>query len=1014
MSQQNDFKIDPRTASEIRTQITKLAASYTPEWVFNVNNPDAGSVIGLIFSHQMAESIKKLNQVLGKYRTEFVNMLNLSLLSAYPASGVVIMDLIEDTIPGMDVPKGTKLLGMGEEEDAELIVFETVSDVHITNARLRDIIAVSGHFGKIIPFMGEAKRPNIVPRIENEAAAAPEESDEPAGMPAIPLFDYRHDGIEQNGLMLYHKSVFDTAGDVSISVRLTAVGTGADLSRKFADPSRYQWSYYSEHGLAPFENVGCQSGAVILKKSGENKKIQIDNAEYSMIYLKALTPVLEEVSLSELRISSVCGKTAPAFVVSNAEEMESASFMPFGESVSIFDECYIGHDEIFRQQGAMVTMHFNLSLREKLVSLSTQQEDESLKIIKRKPRTVQFHTASTSPERVSIEYFNGTGWRRLTCTQDWTTVFDGNHAGDISISFLCPDDWKNVTTGGYDARAVRLRVTQADNCFLQPCLHKMPVMEDLTLSYSYFGDWKMPHRLRRICGTTFFDLTPQLLSYHPFIAFSPLPYAENALYLGFDRKMEGAPISILFDIEESVHFVSSPIRFEYSTSTGFQRLKVIDHTESMAGVGTVLFMPPSDFAKTEIEGQRRYWVKLVDDKCAYDNPEMYHAVIRSITPNAVEISNVETLPEESFYIDVATPNMAFPIGAQNILSLDVFVNEKSRFSPSAMRLMIEEQPAVVRVEYNFLGDINEFFVRWTEVDGFDDSHPSDRHYTIDRMTSTIHFGDGVSVMIPGASEGAAFTVLAKCCNGTKGNLPQGAVNNSFGRLLYINNIYNPIATYAGSNIESIESAHMRGANIISSKNRLISELDFVREVKAFSTAIDKVKCVVGRDIDGRQNDRLVSLAVMMKDYTDGAYSFNSLRDRLRERLLKKCEATLTKETLLLTEPVYIEISVDVWAETKSTDKYFEIQNFIKDSITAFLEPLSDGGHPGWDIGALPRESQIKMMLQSIKCDVFLRRFIVTARYIDKNGVHESSLSSLVGNPFMIGINGKHTIHMRLS
>lgn len=41
-------------------------------------------------------------------------------------------------------------------------------------------------------------------------------------------------------------------------------------------------------------------------------------------------------------------------------------------------------------------------------------------------------------------------------------------------------------------------------------------------------------------------------------AFAPLPYPPSALYLGFRRSLEGAPISIFFDVEESVHFSMDP------------------------------------------------------------------------------------------------------------------------------------------------------------------------------------------------------------------------------------------------------------------------------------------------------------------------------------------------------------------------------------------------------------------------------------------------------------------------
>ncbi len=98
-------------------------------------------------------------------------------------------------------------------------------------------------------------------------------------------------------------------------------------------------------------------------------------------------------------------------------------------------------------------------------------------MIKRKPRAVLFETARTCPERISLEYFNGIGWKRLPTVHDYSTLFDGSKAGSISLSFVCPPDWESVAVGGYDERAVRLRITQADNCYLRPCLHNMPVLK---------------------------------------------------------------------------------------------------------------------------------------------------------------------------------------------------------------------------------------------------------------------------------------------------------------------------------------------------------------------------------------------------------------------------------------------------------------------------------------------------------------------------------------------------------
>lgn len=1012
MSRKSDYLVDSRSEEDLHRELARLAASYTPEWLFDPEDPDIGSVIGLIFTRQMAENIRRINRIPEKYRTEFVNMLGLTLLPAYPAQGVAHIGLIPDTLPGLDVPAGTKLVADGGE--GENLIFETRQDIHVTAARLTHLFAISTHFGKIIPLMGQLERYSLVGGTLPAEVAPETEPAEAPQIPAFSLFDFTGEGVAQNALLLYHRNMFDTPEGVSISVRMIEGATGANIAPRFADSSRYRWSYCGQEGMVPFASVRADAEGLVLVNGGEeSRKVPFRGQDHSLICLEALGPVRESVSLQALELSSACGPTRPEFVTHNEADLEKEAFMPFGDTASLFDECYIGHSSIFAQQGAVVKVEFELSFAEKLVNLSATEKEEELKIIKRRSTPVLYETARTCAQRIGLDYFNGTGWRRLICQGDYTTLLNGETRGRVELSFICPGDWQPFVIGGFEGRSLRLRILEADNCYLRPCLHNMPVFHRLQISYSYYGEWKRPHGLQRITGTVATDLTRQLTE-GPVTVLEPFPYGENSIYLGFDKKIEGSPVSLLFDVQESMHFDAAPLRFEYSTKNGFAPLKALDHTGNMCRVGTVLLLPASDFAEWPVEGVRRHWIRIVDEENAYNDPERYRANIRNIVVNAVEIHNVRTLPEESFFVEQSLPGMTFPLAAENILSADVFVNEAGRLTQAAMREMLAERPEDVRVEYNFLGGISEFFVRWAEVNDFDDSGPGDRHYRLDRMDNTLIFGDGLNVMVPQAQPGVAFTVTVRCCDGARGNLPQGSVNASFGQMLYVDRIHNPTATYGGSSIESVESAHERGANILNSKNRLVSELDFVREVKAFSSSVDKVKCVIGLDPEGRRDNRIVSIAVLMKDYADGAYSFYSMQKRLREWLLRKSELSLTPETLLVTEPVFVEISLDIWAETLQAEQFFEAQNLIRRQVEGFLNPLTTDHSPGWEIGRLPTKAQLAMLFQSAKGEAGVRRFSATARYADQKGVHERSLDDLRVSPFMLATPGPQRVHMLLS
>ena len=87
---------------------------------------------------------------------------------------------------------------------------------------------------------------------------------------------------------------------------------------------------------------------------------------------------------------------------------------------------------------------------------------------------------------------------------------------------------------------------------------------------------------------------------------------------------------------------------------------------------------------------------------------------------------------------------------------------------------------------------------------------------------------------------------------------------------------------------------------------------------------------------------------------------------------------------------------------------FQIQRMLSARIRELLDPL---GTPGWDIGTLPDEHWIGMQLRTAKVDAVIRRFCVSARRVEQDGVHECSLSELPQTPFMIGVNGQHRVHV---
>ncbi|MCI8670055.1 MAG: hypothetical protein HFI34_11150 [Lachnospiraceae bacterium] len=960
---------------DIRKRIRHLAESYTPEWKFDEKNPDMGSVIAMIYTDQTEDNMKRFRQVMDKYRTELINMLGISLMAARPAKSAVVMNLLGDTVEGRVVPKGTRLL---EEENS--VVFETLHDICVTGAKLTHIFQISQHQGKVI-------------------------SCSPGG--PVSVFSFSGSEPVRNRLIIYHKTLFAVDND-EILLRFSSLHEQEKMNIRFDDEKKYRFYCYTQHGLEAFDETLWDEGIIRLRTKEKCVPVKMDGRQYTAIVLEALQPVLSPVELKNIEISLSGSREIPEFVCNSFMDMSCDKFTPFGEELALYAECYIGNDRIFSKAEALITLTFRFEMEENRVGFIPVRREESLKIIKRKPEKISYdREAEAFIQEISLEYYNGKGFKKLNCISGVETIFYQEGGGSGRIQFICPEDFSPFSVLGNEGLCIRMQILRADNCYLHPSIHHYPVIKDLEMSYSYEERYFEPDGIMRCAGSRQKNgMEPWARwkgrGYIP--AFLPLPYDGTGLYLGFDKKPEGGPVSLFFMIDESRSVIPLSLRFEYSSFHGFKPLKVLDNTNGFIDSGTLIFMPPEDFARCNIEGRENYYIRILDMGNTGFKEESYYPVINHIYLNAVMVENIETMEEEEFYIDRVSAGMKFPLNAGNILNCQVYVNEINKYTPAQMKEMIADPMRKVKAEYNYLGEITEFYVLWEEVENFSRSKAGDRHYVIDRMNNTIEFGDGVHVKIPEYTAGAAFRVVAGCCRGAEGNVNPGSITRSASNLLFIGDIFNPVRGYGGSDIETPDMALNRGAALLSGRHRLISDRDYIREVKSFSGSIDQVKCVCGENGS-------ISLVILMKDFEEGSYSFRNISRELKRHLLEQCELTVKPEDLNIREPVFLKISVEVWAVAEHMNEAFDIRNLLSERIRSFFHPVSTGPGTGHEIGVLPGEQQIITMLHSVPFNGRISRFTVTACYMDSDGEHETDISRMRQNPFIVCMNGNHTIHL---
>jgi hypothetical protein len=263
-------------------------------------------------------------------------------------------------------------------------------------------------------------------------------------------------------------------------------------------------------------------------------------------------------------------------------------------------------------------------------------------------------------------------------------------------------------------------------------------------------------------------------------------------------------------------------------------------------------------------------------------------------------------------------------------------------------------------------------------------------------------------MIPSNQPRAAIKVFYSACVGTDGNVESGAINKSYTNIKFLEHVENIIPAYAGYNLESVDNALSRGANLISNRGRLITKIDFENATKNFSDAINKVKCVVQPSSSGSKK---IKIAVLMKEFYKSNEVFISLRNNIKDELLKSCDVTIEKEDICLTEPSFIRLDVEVWAKTKQIEQAFKIQHVMENRLSEFLHPVTGNFNgDGWEIGVLPQKAQLYSFLKTLDLDCVVNKIILTGflEGTDKYGV---DFERMQFSPFSMVVSGQHHVYI---
>lgn len=671
-----------------------------------------------------------------------------------------------------------------------------------------------------------------------------------------------------------------------------------------------------------------------------------------------------------------------------AVERDGGDLYPFGKIPQPRTTFYVASEEAFTKKGTTVTIRFE-------------------------PSEVDGADGGGETPDVSWEYWNGSGWTRLPLVHDETEGL----ATAGAVSFEVPHDLDSTGVSGHEGRWIRVRLVGGDYGRARYEETNQGswkrVTEDVNpprfggVTISYAREAPPAHLLTKN-NLSFSD---DLADGEPaeFRPFTGVPDESQTLYLGFDRALSDGPINLFFPLEETEYpdEFSPRMRWEYYENPGkdeWSKLDIRDATRGLSKAGIVSLVFPGETSPVELFGQELHWIRarVTEDEFAPPAdtvfvpmlrreittprgvPEPYRASLRTEPPTGDPIEtppelrdlhlntgwayNVRTVTGEIVGSSDGSGGQEFVVANSPVTEEEVWVDELSALSEARRRELVEARPSEVDEVTGPGGELREFWVKWQAVEDFLGSGEDSRHYTLDRATGRLSFGNGARGKIPPRGRDNVRASY-KTGGGAEGNVEADAITGLKSSIPFIDAVTNPVPGGGGAEEESMERVRRRAPKQLRDRRKSVFTDDFERIAMAASRELARAKCIPGMDEAGDHSPGWVTLLIVPNTRRKRPAPSVELKRRALEALRERAPATLVdpeRPRLVVRGPSFVEASVEATLKADGVESISTLEETVTKNVQAFLHPLSGGPEgDGWDFGELPHLSDLYALLERI-------------------------------------------------
>ncbi|MFD2673196.1 baseplate J/gp47 family protein [Marinicrinis sediminis] len=1021
--------IDPRTRQQVIQMVKEMAPHYTPEWRFSPDDPDPGTALAWMVADMLEENIHRLNKLPHKQFVSFLNLLNTSLLSARPAQAHLTFKLNEGTRQPVHIPKGTQV-GAAVPGLEESVMFETEKALHVTNAKIQQLLEVS-------------YKQDSIRSLPTDIFTSSNGQIESSQMAPIELFgDHDAEQMQEHSLFIGHESVLNIVHPAVIEIRLLNEQRTYDLpqiAEKLSHADHMEWSYLSsEQEWVPFDEVTAQDHHVRLTKQIKKPLVRdsVYNDSDELFWIRAKVKrfdtayqflsdgqlEMDGLQLQSRNLPQEGLAIGPDLLFQNDIEENADGCYPFSPFFAPYGLFYLASQEVFSKKDGQVSIAFNMkAIRNQL--MKDKPPDIKWKMVMKRSDFAEKEKPRISIELVYWEYWNGQGWVRLDVSEEQEQLFHDLSEEEIKgeLHFNIPTDMEETYVNSHLNYWIRGRVISIENLYETDGIYLSPWLSHFQLSYSY-SDMQPLEACHAKNNGEWQNLTGSLLySRTATRPFFPVENQVPALYMRFDEPPVGGPVSMYFSMTSSNRMSEQPpyMEWQYLSRQGagaqWVLLKTRDETDGLYENGTVQFSAPPDFVKRKRFGQEGYWIRVMNRDEKLEREDFSRPRLAAIYMNTVNATQQETVLDE---FPDPLPDAAghvFQLNRKPIMNEQVWVDETGQRTEEEWEEFARHYPDQIEWVKDSAGILQRVWIKWEHTENLLHAKGQDRYYELDRAAGQLRFGDGTTGKALPVLGSDAVRVNYRVVQGKYGNVPRHAIQQLQQSIAFIESVTNMEPAAGGTDVETLPDALQRGPQKLKHRGRAVTTEDFEWLIREAYPAIAKVTCLSAWP--GKTSGSGASLAVVLlpESGLDNPAYLSGLKKQVRTFLLDKASAMIAfSDQLEIMEAAWIEISVQAEIVIHDMDESIPAEVEAVERLEAYLDPFTGNEQrEGWDIGQTVHISQFYALLKKIHAVNYVHQCKMSMHRVEKGQRVEISNQQWEQTRHGVIRSGKHTVMVRV-